>query len=71
LVFVVPLVFYVSALFKAALVLGIVWAVRHLPAFMLSSTPQSAKIILFFVVFGCIHTKYKEAYDESDNRSDG
>jgi membrane protease YdiL (CAAX protease family) len=34
----------------AALVLGIVWAVWHLPAFMLSTTPQSAWALTPFLV---------------------
>jgi uncharacterized protein len=34
----------------AALVLGVVWAVWHLPAFMLSSTPQSAWALTPFLV---------------------
>ncbi|MFO7963704.1 MAG: CPBP family intramembrane glutamic endopeptidase [Desulfobacterales bacterium] len=34
----------------AAIVLGVVWAVWHLPAFMLSSTPQSAWALTPFLV---------------------
>ncbi len=34
----------------AALLLGVVWAVWHLPAFMLSSTPQSAWALTPFLV---------------------
>ena len=34
----------------AALVLGVVWAVWHLPAFMLSSTPQSAWALTPFLI---------------------
>jgi membrane protease YdiL (CAAX protease family) len=48
--FALPLLQRRMAPIWAALVLGVVWAVWHLPAFMLSSTPQSAWALTPFLV---------------------